>query len=80
MPPEHQSLILRFRDEGSREEFLQKARSERGDITALLTISRVMPHVIAESPSVEQRDWIERNVGPWGRVFFDVEFEPFFER
>lgn len=70
------SVILKFRDETTRETFLERTRREREDIFVRMRALPVLPHAVAKPTTPEQDDWLRRAIGSDGKVFEDVQFSP----
>jgi len=70
------SVILKFRDEKTRQTFLERTRRERKDIFARIKSLNVLPHAIAKPTTPEMDDWLRNATGDDGKVYEDVTFKP----
>ena len=70
------SLILKFRDELTRQTFLERTRRERRDIFVRMKSLNMLPHAIAKPITPEMDDWLRHAIGDDGKVYEDVTFKP----
>jgi hypothetical protein len=70
------SVILKFRDELTRQTFLERTRRERRDIFVRMKSLNVLPHAIAKPTTPEMDDWLRNAIGDDGKVYEDVTFKP----
>ena len=70
------SVILKFRDEETRQTFLERTRRERKDIFVRMKSLNVLPHAIAKPTTPEMDDWLRNAIGDDGKVYEDVTFKP----
>lgn len=70
------SVILKFRDELTRQTFLERTRRERRDIFVRMKSLNVLPHAIAKATTPEMEDWLRNAIGDNGKLYEDVTFEP----
>jgi hypothetical protein len=70
------SVILKFRDEETRQTFLERTRRERRDIFVRMKPLAVLPHAVAKPTTPEMDDWLRNAIGDDGKVYDDVTFKP----
>jgi len=70
------SVILKFRDEETRQTFLERTRRERKDIFVRMKSLAVLPLAVAKPTTPEMDDWLRNAIGDDGNVYEDVTFKP----
>ena len=70
------SVILKFRDELTRQTFLERTRRVRRDIFVRMKSRNVLPHAIAKPTTPEMDDWLRNAIGDDGTVYEELTFKP----
>jgi hypothetical protein len=70
------SVILKFRDELTKQAFLERTRRERRDIFVRMKSLNALPHAIAKPTTLEMDEWLRNAIGNDGNVYEDMTFKP----
>jgi hypothetical protein len=71
------NLIVKFAGEDLRERFVERLRAGQPDILDLYIPAKTMPHAVLENLDDEQVRIVRESAKDLGKVFTDVQFDPF---
>lgn len=70
------ALILKFRTDVDRDQFMEKLQRNRPDLLPASRLSKTTPVVVFTGLSGEQQDWLKQHDGRTTTVFEDIDFGP----
>jgi hypothetical protein len=73
------NLLLKFDSKGVRDEFVERLRTRHPEVLEFYVPAKTKPHALVENIDSTQADWVRDSARGLGRVFDDLQFEPFGE-
>ena len=70
-------MILKFRDRGTRQQFMDYVTSERPEIRSALEESYVLPNILVGRISHRDAEWLKKHIAPLGRAIEDRKVDLF---